>query len=168
MDFQEYQDEREGMAPERERSSCSVPRKHFHLQYKKMPDVLQDMKKYEKLLQVNAGTAELTRRLCKRFDSSGWSFHGKKKWSCFSICWECFNRCLARWKTMTIWRRGRDSNPRSFHSAVFKTAALSRSATPPHIKSFIETIIKEFANLNITRARWLRPHPYNHARLLGL
>jgi hypothetical protein len=29
------------------------------------------------------------------------------------------------------WRRRRDSNPRNFRSAVFKTAALGRSATPP-------------------------------------
>src|SRR6266545_1681632 len=29
------------------------------------------------------------------------------------------------------WRRGRDSNPRSFRSTVFKTAAINRSATSP-------------------------------------
>ena len=34
-----------------------------------------------------------------------------------------------------VWRRGRDSNPRSFRSAVFKTAAFGRSATPPRIES---------------------------------
>src|SRR5215208_7492701 len=29
------------------------------------------------------------------------------------------------------WRRGWDSNPRTFRSAVFKTAAIDRSATSP-------------------------------------
>ncbi len=29
------------------------------------------------------------------------------------------------------WRRRRDSNPRRFRAAVFKTAAFDRSATPP-------------------------------------
>ncbi len=36
---------------------------------------------------------------------------------------------------MSLWRRGRDSNPRTFRSTVFKTAALSRSATSPRVAS---------------------------------
>src|SRR5947207_13117890 len=34
-------------------------------------------------------------------------------------------------------RRRRDSNPRDFHPAVFKTAALNRSATPPTRKRMV-------------------------------
>src|SRR5689334_15950742 len=34
-------------------------------------------------------------------------------------------------------RRGRDSNPRSFRSAVFKTAAIDRSATSPCVRRSI-------------------------------
>jgi hypothetical protein len=30
-----------------------------------------------------------------------------------------------------LWRRERDSNPRTFRSTVFKTAALNHSAIPP-------------------------------------
>ena len=35
-------------------------------------------------------------------------------------------------KEPTTQRRRRDSNPRCFRTAVFKTAAFDRSATPPH------------------------------------
>src|SRR6478672_11789475 len=34
-------------------------------------------------------------------------------------------------------RRRRDSNPRDFHPAVFKTAALNHSATPPTRKRMV-------------------------------
>ncbi len=34
-------------------------------------------------------------------------------------------------KATWVWRRGRDSNPRSFRSTVFKTATFDRSVTPP-------------------------------------
>ena len=33
------------------------------------------------------------------------------------------------------WRRERDSNSRTFRSAVFKTAALNHSAIPPVVKN---------------------------------
>ena len=33
--------------------------------------------------------------------------------------------------SICYWRRERDSNPRTFRSTVFKTAALNRSAIPP-------------------------------------
>ena len=39
-----------------------------------------------------------------------------------------------RAKGELIWRRGRDSNPRSFHSTVFKTAAINHSATSPALE----------------------------------
>ena len=32
-----------------------------------------------------------------------------------------------------LWRREQDSNPRTFRSTVFKTAAIDHSAIPPHI-----------------------------------
>jgi hypothetical protein len=32
-----------------------------------------------------------------------------------------------------IWRREQDSNPRTFRSTVFKTAAIDHSAIPPHV-----------------------------------
>src|SRR5215470_5075139 len=38
--------------------------------------------------------------------------------------------CTAGYKGVT-WRRERDSNPRSFRTAVFKTAAFDLSAIPP-------------------------------------
>jgi hypothetical protein len=38
-----------------------------------------------------------------------------------------------------MWRRGRDSNPRTFRSTVFKTAAINRSATSPRSKSIPAT-----------------------------
>jgi microsomal dipeptidase-like Zn-dependent dipeptidase len=33
--------------------------------------------------------------------------------------------------SLGAWRRGRDSNPRTFRSTVFKTAAINHSATSP-------------------------------------
>ena len=36
------------------------------------------------------------------------------------------------------WRTGRDSNPRSFRSTVFKTAAIDLSATRPLIMKYTE------------------------------
>src|SRR4030042_551940 len=32
-----------------------------------------------------------------------------------------------------LWRREQDSNPRTFRSTVFKTAAIEHSALPPHV-----------------------------------
>ena len=47
---------------------------------------------------------------------------------------------VTRYKSPVIswyfWRRGRDSNPRSFRSTVFKTAALNRSATSPELLTY--------------------------------
>src|SRR5215204_3445698 len=80
-----------------------------------------------------APSSETARDLPRDRQSPEWSRHGGATQAPSPPVRPCV-LITARPRTSGGWRRGRDSNPRTFRSTVFKTAAINRSATSPGLE----------------------------------